>query len=279
VKKTFISNDRARSLRYLAKPLALRGFDTSCQTHSADRETGGVIQGAATFTPREWYAVAGDGANRRMADALVEAGLARWAGNDLVLDNYDADAERIYRDKRESGRLGGLSKGRAKRGADGAGEEEPERLHDLGPSGASTTPSSTPVRERRSEASRGMVGEGEARAPLSDPSRPRGSETRGLGSSEHRAQSKGDAVPDGSALVSIPMDLVTAFEEGHEKKYGAPYRATHAEIEKTRSLWARLTQDERGALPSEIWAYLDADFDATLGGFCEWELPRLRGAA
>ncbi|HVX95507.1 MAG TPA: hypothetical protein VHK47_11400 [Polyangia bacterium] len=156
MKKTFLANDFVRSLRFLEHPPALRGFTLALHSYCAERETGGVIYGAAEFTGPMWRGLLGRGGNRSTIDAMEPAGLVRWRGGDLEIVGYDAEAEEKYRGKRDAGKAGGIASGESRRET----KEKGERFPTDDPSTASTTPSSTPVREGRGKEGRGEDGVG-----------------------------------------------------------------------------------------------------------------------
>jgi hypothetical protein len=105
--------------------------------------------------------VLGNGGSVRVVARLVAAGLAEWAGEDLIVSGYDTDAEDGYQRKREGGRVGGTIS--AQRRA----QRETEDQAALGPppsntsSNAGTTPRRTAVEDRRAEASRAEKGQEE----------------------------------------------------------------------------------------------------------------------
>jgi hypothetical protein len=162
VKKTFLVNGYIRGAQFLAKPAAIRGVWLALQAYVAEREAGGVVYGAASFTGATWSALTGKGGGRRMVDKMIAAELAFWDGANLVLCGYDLDGEQRYRDKIEAGRRGGIASGDRRR-AGGVVQttppsEESETPPDRGwpeaqgnsgdeASSASTTPSSTPGEE------------------------------------------------------------------------------------------------------------------------------------
>jgi hypothetical protein len=242
VKKTFVLNDFARSLEFMELPPALRGFAFACHTFCAERETLGLIRNAGTFTGAMWRGLLGRGGNRKTVDALEGAGLVRWRGLDLEIVGYDVDAEQTYRAKRESGRKGGVASGEIRKGA----EVKPERLPTDDPSTASTTPSSTPVRERR-----GNEGEG------------------------------GDCeVPDLS--TSSPFGLVVAFEAAYLAKRGTAYATTGGDYGAVADLVLQYRPENWAGLARRISLFLEGDLGDSLAGFCEAEaasLPADRGAA
>jgi hypothetical protein len=176
VKKTFLVNGYIRSAQFLAKPAALRGVWLALQAYVSEREAGGVVYGAASFTGASWAALTGKGGGRRMVDKMIAEELAVWDGANLVLCGYDLEGEQRYRDKIEAGRKGGTVSGDRRRAGRGdrttpRGEEDetppdhgwPEAQGNRGEEGssASTTPSSTPGEESQ---------EGEDREERSPPS-------------------------------------------------------------------------------------------------------------
>jgi hypothetical protein len=152
VKRAYLTTDAHRSMAYLALSLAARGLHAALQVYCAERETGGMLAGAATYTAQQWFAAGGKGANRRAIDELVRLGLARWEGADLKVAHYDADSEQLYRSKREAARKGGEAP-REPRGG------KPQPLSGAEPSSAPSSASSIPAEESRAEASRAGQGE------------------------------------------------------------------------------------------------------------------------
>src|SRR5262245_39677242 len=83
-----------------ALPAAARGNWLSLMTYCAQNETGGVIAGAKRWEARRWLQAAG--MDRDELAAVLEAGLALWHGDDLVVKFYDPAAEEKARKRSES---------------------------------------------------------------------------------------------------------------------------------------------------------------------------------
>ncbi len=61
----------------------------------------GRFVGAAAWAPGAWVRMAG--VTRKEVDAIVEAGMARWDGDDLALEHYDHQGEKIWHRKSQGG--------------------------------------------------------------------------------------------------------------------------------------------------------------------------------
>lgn len=162
MKKTFLVNGYIRGAQFLAKPAAIRGVWLALQAYVAEREAGGVVYGAASFTGATWAALTGKGGGRRMVDKMIAAELAFWDGANLVLCGYDLEGEQRYRDKIEAARNGGIASGEKRRAGGGTKTIPPDEERETPPdrgwsepqaesgeerSSASTTPSNTPGEE------------------------------------------------------------------------------------------------------------------------------------
>lgn len=89
---------------------AVRGAWTALAGHCADEELGGRIRGCRTWA-RSWTTKC-DGITADDVSTVVVAGLARWDGDDLVVEGYDLIGEQSYQATRERGRSAGKSSAR-----------------------------------------------------------------------------------------------------------------------------------------------------------------------
>jgi len=80
---------------------------------SARALNGGRFVAAKTWNPTGWARVAG--VIRKEVDGTVAAGLARWEGEDLVLEHYDHQGEETWRRQSERGRIGAEMTNRQRR--------------------------------------------------------------------------------------------------------------------------------------------------------------------
>jgi hypothetical protein len=165
LKRVFLRTSVLQEASWLAHPAALRGYWTQLQAYCSAQENGGRLSGARAWGSQHWRMILGNGGSVRVVARLIAAGLAEWAGDDLLVSGYDTDAEDGYQRKREGGRAGGTAS--AQRRA----QRETEDQAGLGssPSNASSNASSIPrttaVEDRTAEASsaeRGQDGEGRA---------------------------------------------------------------------------------------------------------------------
>jgi len=108
--KTFLLNSDLRSARFLAADPAVRGHWVALQSYCSERETGGVVEGALKYSPREWSVAMGAGGSLRAAERLVRAGFARWADDNLILAWYHTASEARYQDIRRRAAKGGHAK-------------------------------------------------------------------------------------------------------------------------------------------------------------------------
>jgi len=73
------------------------------------RENDGVIVGARLWQDRQWIHATG-----LVADEVGDSSLWKWIGDDLHLELYPHDIQKMVVSKRDSGKLGGQSKSEAK---------------------------------------------------------------------------------------------------------------------------------------------------------------------
>lgn len=130
-----------------------------CAVH----ETGGRISEARSWSSRQVSLAAGF-SSVRWLDRLVDASLADWDGNDLVLRWYPREQEDTYRQKcevaRENGRLGGRrprvkidprADGRTHGGSAAEPKSETDIGTDVGSSGESVREGNVKESNRKSE--------------------------------------------------------------------------------------------------------------------------------
>jgi hypothetical protein len=77
--------------------------------YCAHRENDGIIVGARLWQDRQWIHATG-----LTADQVGDSSLWRWIGDDLHLELYPHDIQKMVVSKRDSGKLGDQSKSEAK---------------------------------------------------------------------------------------------------------------------------------------------------------------------
>jgi hypothetical protein len=161
LKRVFLRTSLLLEASWLAHPASLRGYWTQLQVYCSAQENGGRLSSVRAWGSQHWRMVLGNGGSVRVVARLIAAGLAEWAGDDLIVSGYDTDAEDGYQRKREGGRAGGTAS--AQRRA----QREIEDQAALGPSptnassNAGSIPRTTAVEGRTAEASSAERGQDE----------------------------------------------------------------------------------------------------------------------
>jgi len=94
----------ALSAKYLLRPPQVRGWHLALLAFCTAEENGGVIAGAASWTPDQWLFVLGQGGTRSAVDDVVSSELSEWIGDDLIVTGYSTDLEHAYQQSRIAGK-------------------------------------------------------------------------------------------------------------------------------------------------------------------------------
>jgi len=86
-----------------------KGAWSCLMIYCTHRENNGIIIGARLWPDRQWIHATG-----LTADEVGDSSLWRWIGDDLHLELYPHDIQKMVVSKRDSGKLGGQSKSEAK---------------------------------------------------------------------------------------------------------------------------------------------------------------------
>ena len=86
-----------------------KGAWSCLMIYCTHRENNGIIIGARLWPDRQWIHATG-----LVADEVGNSSLWRWVGDDLHLELYPHDIQKMVVSKRDSGKLGGQSKSEAK---------------------------------------------------------------------------------------------------------------------------------------------------------------------
>ena len=86
-----------------------KGAWSCLMIYCTHRENDGVIAGARLWPDRQWIHATG-----LTADEVGDSSLWKWIGDDLHLELYPHDIQKMVVSKRDSGKLGGQSKSEAK---------------------------------------------------------------------------------------------------------------------------------------------------------------------
>ena len=86
-----------------------KGAWAALMIYCTHRENDGVIAGARLWPDRQWIHATG-----LTADEVGDSSLWKWIGDDLHLELYPHDIQKMVVSKRDSGKLGGQSKSEAK---------------------------------------------------------------------------------------------------------------------------------------------------------------------
>ena len=86
-----------------------KGAWSCLMIYCTHRENDGIIIGARLWPDRQWIHATG-----LTADEVGESSLWRWIGDDLHLELYPHDIQKMVVSKRDAGKIGGQSKSEAK---------------------------------------------------------------------------------------------------------------------------------------------------------------------
>lgn len=96
-----------RSVAFQRIEAATRGHWLALVSYCGQVENGGRIEGAQTWTARDW--LIGVGLDLADVHLVVDSGLAAWEGDDLTIAHYDATAEDRCNARRERARIAALA--------------------------------------------------------------------------------------------------------------------------------------------------------------------------
>ncbi|MEP6652076.1 MAG: hypothetical protein ABJA82_01890 [Myxococcales bacterium] len=144
-------------------PPALLSAWLMLHAHCSEQENGGRI---GRIPAKHWDVLLVRSGGKKTIDQLVEAGLAHWEGDELVVNWYDVEGEAKYIATRGRGRLGGLAKAVRDRAHRSGGE--PPAGTGLPPSGShgssyATSHSTSHSYQGKGEEGNGREGKGEQR--------------------------------------------------------------------------------------------------------------------
>jgi hypothetical protein len=246
VNKTFLVNAFLGSAEFLGAPPAARGHWLGLQRYCSERENGGVLQGARALSAKQWSMVIGAGGGIQAINRLIGVGLAKWAGDHLVVSGYDLESERSYQDRRVRASAGGRAKAaRSQERRDQFDEHGSAGVTSSGSNSGATASGSADQRED----AEGWGRDGEAER--------RGGKTR---------------TEKGSAPASVPTNpdqMVELFRSRHKLHLGAEYRPTAVDTMAARNRWEDLEPTE---LPERIDTYIRTEErgQSSISGFLGW---------
>jgi hypothetical protein len=165
-----VQNATLGSPAFLVATASCLGAWVRLNAYCAAQESGGVIPGSRPWTDRLWLGAAN--VDTQEVAAVVEANLARWDGDDLVLHGYDHTGESALRTKRAQGPHGQKG-GRPPNNPKGLDKENPKGFGKRNPSGnpqsTQSTQSTHPVHELASASSPAPGGAARSRSDESPP--------------------------------------------------------------------------------------------------------------
>lgn len=245
--RTFLRNADLRSAGFLATSASARGHWIALQAYCSERENGGILKGARSFSSTEWTMTLGRGGGLGAVARLVAAGLAAWEGADLRLEGYDLDSEKKYQERRVHAAEGGRAKAareREKRARADSGD-----FRDTGSSDSSAI---------------GIAVAASVQSEESESSEEEGGATNGTAGRSF-AES---LLP--SALITSD-EAVRLFSVLHQKITGAPYRSVAIDTMAMRTRWHEAAPDE---LAERMATFLGnpGSNPTTVTGFLSWYL-------
>lgn len=126
-----------RAVEYVGSDPVARATWLNVLAYCCEQENGGRLSGAKAWKDRQWQQTCGV----MLSEVNDATTLLKWDGGDLVVWSYPIEKEAEIQSKRAAGSRGGLSK--AKNLREAQPEAESEHCHELFPSTATSSASST----------------------------------------------------------------------------------------------------------------------------------------
>jgi hypothetical protein len=159
--KTFLDNTILQRPDFMALPAHAKGLWLHLQALCSSQENGGCLAGAGKWSNGAWQAAMGNGGGKPAFKKLLDLGLVKQAGDDVIVSGYHLGSEAKYRAARQNGAKGGKASAAGRAGAALPREREsgePECADSLDDPGGDAQA----ALKRRSSA-QGEEGEGPAR--------------------------------------------------------------------------------------------------------------------
>jgi hypothetical protein len=115
--KTFLDNTILQRPDFMALPAHAKGLWLHLQALCSSQENGGCLAGAGKWSNGAWQAAMGNGGGKPAFKKLLDLGLVKQAGDDVIVSGYHLGSEAKYRAARQNGAKGGKAAAAGRAGA------------------------------------------------------------------------------------------------------------------------------------------------------------------
>jgi len=115
--KTFLDNNLLRSPQFMALPPAAKGCWLQLQALCSSQENSGRLTGAGKWGNGEWQAAMGSGGSKLAFKKLLDLGLVKQVGDDVMVSGYHLESQAKFQAARLNGAKGGQASAASRAGA------------------------------------------------------------------------------------------------------------------------------------------------------------------
>jgi hypothetical protein len=115
--KTFLDNNLLRSPEFMAHTPSVKGWWLQLQALCSSQENSGRLVGAAKWSNKAWQSAMGNGGSQAAFKKLLDLGLVKQAGDDVIVSGYHLESQAKFQAARLNGAKGGQASAASRAGA------------------------------------------------------------------------------------------------------------------------------------------------------------------